>query len=177
MTPENLIKELERYRAELTNVMQRFTQSGDGMFSGLHMNRDDDPRLRTFVIEIIDLLDDALGENQYSLLVQRTYNSGYSAVFLSYSYKCVEDMVATLDSIITRIKRNPELCNPKSNKTELKPMEYPNKITLKWLYTHVPYRFWTFLLGLLFAAFILGTTFANTKLYKSLIALITPNST
>lgn len=55
-------------------------------------------------------------------------------------------------------------------------IHYPDKITLKWLYTHVPYRFWTYLLSLLFVAFILGTTLANTKLYKSLIDLITTNS-
>ncbi|MBI4681364.1 MAG: hypothetical protein HY753_09245, partial [Nitrospirae bacterium] len=60
--------------------------------------------------------------------------------------------------------------------TEKKPIEFPDKITLKWLYTHVPYRFWIIFISLLITAFSLGITFANTKLYKSITDLITTNN-
>lgn len=173
MTTENIIKELEKYRVELASIMERFTRSSNG----IHIRREDDPRFRTFVIEIIDLLNDSIGKNQYSPLINQIFNEGISNFSQSPSYKSVEDIVSVLDSVITRLKRNPELCNPKKEDTliETKSIKYPDKITLKWLYAHVPYRFWSYLLGLLLAAFILGTTFANTQLYKSFIALITPN--
>ncbi len=130
MTPEDLIKEIERYRDELTQIMKRFTHSGSGMFAGFHMNREDDPRLRTIVIELIDLLNDSIPDNQYSTVIQNTYNGGYSQFFLSYSYKCVEDIVSTLDSIITRLKRNPDICNPKQDNSSSseKPPERQNMI-------------------------------------------------
>ena len=40
-----------------------------------------------------------------------------------------------MDSVITRLKRNPELCNPKTESGEIKkePMQYPDKITLRKL--------------------------------------------
>jgi len=63
MTSENLIKELERYRSELTAIMGRFIRSSNSY----SIHRDDDPRFRTFVIEIIDLLNDSIGENNIHL--------------------------------------------------------------------------------------------------------------
>jgi hypothetical protein len=174
MTSENLIEELERYRFNLTEIMGRYVHG----HNSYRIRKEDDPKYRTFVIEITDLLNDSLGKNQYSPIINKIFNEGISDYFQSPSYKSVEDIRSILDSVITRLKRNPELCNPRHEDTpiETKPIEYPEKITLKWLYAHVPYRFWSYLLGLLFAAFILGTTFANTQLYKSLAALITPSA-
>ena len=174
MTSDHIIKELERYRNELTAIMGRFIRS-PGNYS---IHREDDPRFRTFVIEIIDLLNDSMGENQYSPLINQIFNEGISNFYHPPSYKSIEDIVSVLDSVVTRLKRNPELCNPKKEiiTTEKKPIEYPDKITLKWMWSHVPYRFWFFLIGLLITAFSLGITFADTKLYKSLIDLLKANS-
>lgn len=174
MTANNLIAELERYRDDLSAIMGRFSRSSDGY----HIHEEDDPRFRTFVIELIDLLNDSIGKNQYSPLINQIFNEGISNFFHSPSYKSVEDIVSVLDSVVTRLKRNPELCNPKKEIiiTEKKPIEYPEKITLKWLYAHVPYRFWVIFISSLITAFTLGITFANTKLYKSITALITTNN-
>lgn len=174
MTSENLIKELELYRTELTTIMGRFTRFS----SGIHIKSEDDPRFRTHVIEIIDLLNDSIGKNQYSPLIAQIFNEGISNFSQSPSYKSVEDIVSVLDSVITRLKRNPQLCNPKKENTttEKKHIEYPERITLKWLWSHVPYRFWFYLFGLLLSAFTLGITLANTKLYKSLTDLLTANN-
>lgn len=62
------------------------------------------------------------------------------------------------------------------SKNKKEELEYPDKVTLKWLWSHVPYSFWIFLISLLVAAFSLGITLANTKLYNSLTDLLTPNS-
>ncbi len=175
MTAENLIKELERYRTELTNIMKRFTRTRDS----LSMNRDDDPRLRSFVIELVDLLNDSIGENQYSPLIDMTYSNGYSPFYCSYSYKCVEDIVAVLDSIITRLKRNPELCNPKKvniSPTQSASLDHPDKITLKWLYHNTSLKFWLWVSSAFAAVFILGVSFGQSTLYHDLTTK-TENST
>ncbi len=168
MTAENLIKELVRYRDELTKIKNRFNRTN----SGIHINNEDDPRLRTFVIELMDLINDSISENKYSLLIQRTFNAGISNFLQSPSYKSVEDIISILDSIITRIKRNPELCNPKKINTPSmkKTLAYPGEdsLTLKWLWQNVPYKFWIWLISLLIASFLLGVFIGQSKLYQDL---------
>jgi hypothetical protein len=131
MTSDNLIKELERYRNSLTKIMDRFTRSSNAY----HINGEDEPRFRTFVIEIIDLLNDSIGKNQYSPLINQIFNEGISNFYASPSYKSVEDIVAVLASIITRLKRNPELCNPNIESKEIRKeaMQHPDEITLRKL--------------------------------------------
>jgi hypothetical protein len=52
-------------------------------------------------------------------------------------------------------------------------LEYPDKVTLKWLWEHVPAKhYWSFLL-ILFFAFSLGIAFSQTSLFKSLTDLAT----
>ncbi len=174
MTSENLIKELERYRNELTAIMGRFSRTSDGY----HIHNEDDPRFRTFVIEIIDLLNDSIGKNQYSPLINQIFIEGISNFVQCPSYKSIEKIASVLDSVVTRLKRNPELCNPKKEiiTTERKPIEYPDKITLKWLWEHVPPSYFWKLILLLFAVFCFGIAFGKTNLYKSLTDVVTANT-
>jgi hypothetical protein len=58
--------------------------------------------------------------------------------------------------------------NIESDKPQTKEIEYPNKVTLKWLYHHVPWSFWAWLIGLLISAFSLGVVVSETELYKAL---------
>ena len=58
-------------------------------------------------------------------------------------------------------------------KTENFKLEYPQKVTLKWIWEHVPAKYyWSFFL-ILFFAFSLGIAFSQTNLYKSLTDLAT----
>ncbi|MFL0995628.1 hypothetical protein ACJO1Z_22830 [Vibrio parahaemolyticus] len=45
---------------------------------------------------------------------------------------------------------------------------YPDKITLKWLYQHVPWSMWVGFIGVLITTFSLGIAFSETELYNSL---------
>ena len=44
-------------------------------------------------------------------------------------------------------------------------VEYPDKITLKWLYNNVPYSCWAYIGGFLLAAFFLGLFVGKSKWY------------
>lgn len=72
MTSGQIIEELERYRFNLTEIMGRYVHG----HNSLSIRREDDPRFRSFVIEIIDLLNDSFGKNQYSPLINQIFNEG-----------------------------------------------------------------------------------------------------
>ena len=57
----------------------------------------------------------------------------------------------------------------KKIKTKKIDFENPEKVSLRWLWDHVPIRFWLYLVGVLFSVFLLGTKFASTNLYKSIL--------
>ena len=47
-------------------------------------------------------------------------------------------------------------------------LAHPNKVTLKWLWENVGYKFWLSLLSLFVATFIAGMNFPGSKIYNSL---------
>ena len=72
----------------------------------------------------------------------------------------------------TSLKNN-DKCENKNNISKnikmAEELKYPEKMTLNWIWKHVPASYiWSFVLLLAFV-FSLGVKFANTKLYKSLV--------
>jgi hypothetical protein len=171
MTSEQLIQELERYRSELTGIMGRFVSRRNSY----DIQREDDPRYRTFVIEIIDLLNDSIGKNQYSPIINQIFNEGITNYLQTPSYKSIEDIVSVINSVITRLKRNPDFYikkeePEKSNPTEktvnenieekqgIDPVHLPSKVTVGWLFQllkRLSLGSWSLLL------FIVGGTFTS----------------
>jgi len=105
VTPEELIAHLEKYEKDLSGILARFTKARDRIY----ISRDDDPRYRQMVQELVDLFDDALGKNAYSRNIAAIANEGVSNFTRSPSFKSVEDIISVLRSAVTRIKRNPDL--------------------------------------------------------------------
>lgn len=137
------------------------------------INREDDPIYRTFIIEIIDLLNDSMGNNKYSKMISSTYQQGIYNEFQIPSYKSIEDIVSIINSVITRLERNPDFYvkkeeQEKPNEPERSELKPPDKVTLKWLWEYVPHSFWVLLGTILIGAFGFGVKFAGTDLYKSL---------
>lgn len=78
-------------------------------------------------------------------------------------------MVGIVDQTIIELENN--ITSPHTSKQ--KALEYPEKMTLKWIWEHVPANYyWSFLL-ILFVVFTLGITFSQTNLYKSLTDVAT----
>src|SRR5438067_20806 len=100
-----IIGELKRYDAELTEILSRFKHDREG----IHISRTDDPLIRQYVRELIDLFNDALGRNSYSSQIAGEFNDGISNWLGSPSYKCVENIGAVVRAALTRFSRNPEL--------------------------------------------------------------------
>jgi len=49
-------------------------------------------------------------------------------------------------------------------------LEWPNKITLSWLFHNAPISVWAWFIGLIFASFVAGTQVAGTQLYKDIVS-------
>ena len=172
MDASSLIAELQRYCEDFNHIMNRFVRTRDG----LHIEQRDDPRFRSFVIEIIDLLNDSFGKNQYSPLINQIFINGMSNFYDSPSQKSIEEISAILQSIITRLKRNPDVLNKQdlTSAPEKTPLVMPDKMTLKWLWEEVPGRYWVSFGAILFSVFLLGIGFSETNLYKALTKAPTP---
>ena len=80
-------------------------------------------------------------------------------------FEQVDDL---FQSVIREIRQpTPKLKNPPNSK-ELSP---PEKVTLAWLWKHVPARFWISAIGILFAAFMLGIQASRLSLVKEMFGL------
>ena len=104
MTSEELITHLEQYETDLSGILSRFIKTRDHIY----INRNDDPKYRQTVQELVDLFNDALGQNSYTNSIGNIANEGVRNFTGSPSFKSVEDIISVLRSAITRIKRSPD---------------------------------------------------------------------
>jgi hypothetical protein len=158
---------LQEYIAELKGIRDRFKKTSGGLW----IADNDGPRLHTIVIEVSDLITDFLGQNKYSTMIGNYYNSGKANMYRSPSLNSVREIISVLTSLQTRAERNPELLVEKflnPNTPAKQNIKYPDKLTLKWLWEHVPAKYYWSLLLAFFFVFSIGIVFGKTSLYKSL---------
>lgn len=99
MNADQVIAELKQYERELSRILANFTHRTDA----IRIGRDDDPLLHQYVMELIDLFNDSLGDNAYSRQIAGAFNLGPA------SYKCVEGILSTVRASLTRLERSPDL--------------------------------------------------------------------
>jgi hypothetical protein len=159
MEAATLVEHLDRYVAELREILSRF-KKGDNF---IHIADADQPRLQQLVLELRDLFDDAIGRNTYSEMLVDAFNEGVSNIYSSSSYASVERLISITSAARTRAVNNPSFLQvPVTPQPTAKAsLELPDKVTLKWLFNHVPYRFWLALVGIAAASFIAGVTAAS----------------
>ncbi len=161
METQKALDTLRQYERELEGILGRFSRTRDG----IHIVLEDSPRFEQIVVELRDLYDDALGKNSYSSMTVSAFNEGVSNFTGSPSLNSVQRVKGIVSSVITRLERNPDLLtkgdvqSPSATATQ-EPLAIPEKITLRWIFNHVPYTYWVAFIGLLFAAFSLGVTAA-----------------
>lgn len=164
MTLQDILDRLRRYEEELRDMLERFTRTKNGVDIGAG----DSSRFEQIVVELRDLYDDSLGRNSYSSMTVNAFNEGIDNFTRSPSYRSVERVKGIVSSVVTRLERNPDLLVSKdqhlhSATTTQVPLEVPEKVTLRWLFNHVPYTYWLGLTGMLIFSFSLGVA-ATAKL-------------
>ena len=119
MNTDQIIDEIKRYETELEGILSRFTRGRNGY----HIMRSDDPLFRQYTRELVDLLNDILGQNNYSLQIVQEFNAGISNFTESPSYKSVENILSVVRAALTRFSRNPELLTRKKAEDNLRHRE------------------------------------------------------
>jgi hypothetical protein len=72
--PVALLAELARYEAEIANIETRFIRITESVF---YIKTDDDALIRQRVEQLIDVLNDAFGVNNYSRQISADFNHGF----------------------------------------------------------------------------------------------------
>jgi len=101
MENQEIINTLSQYKSDFEGILSRFRHSRER----IDIDRKDDPIYRQKVLEVIDFLNDHLGQNQYSRMISTHFNSGISNYFRTPSYKSVENIIGILGAAITRLDR------------------------------------------------------------------------
>ncbi len=162
MTTDRALERLNAYEQELHNIQLRFRHTRDS----ISITDSDSGRLQQIVIELRDLFSDLLGKNTYGSMVVDAYNEGINNFHHSPSLNSVKKILGVVSAAISRIRENPSILtiNSPSQKpqemTSQQSLQAPERVTLHWLYKHVPYTLWTWLAGLLAASFLIGATAA-----------------
>lgn len=82
----------------------------------------------------------------------------------------INKLLTLINEVITDLEAGyPKLNTETEVKTKKADTENLEKVSLGWLWNHVPFRFWVYLIGIIFSVFLLGVRFTNTNLYKSII--------
>jgi hypothetical protein len=150
-----LLDELTRYQKDFEGILSRFEHGSNS----ITIRSEDDRPYRQKVMEVIDLIGDYLPTdvNTYSPQIRDDFNEGINNFYQSPSYNSVSRIISALAALITRVSRNPEILNPRpALKSAAPAAAWPEKITLQWLYHHVPVHLWVAFGGLLIAAFSIG---------------------
>jgi len=118
LTPDVVIAELERYEAELARILRGFKRTS----SGIYIGEGDDPLYRQYARELVDLYNDALGQNVYSRQLSAEYSEGFGMYGVP-SFKGVENILSVVKASLTRLRRSPDLLNKKQSQEALRHRE------------------------------------------------------
>lgn len=118
MTPDVVIAELERYEGELSRILRSFKRTS----SGIYIGEGDEPLYRQYARELVDLYNDALGNNVYSRQLSAEYSEGFG-LYGAPSLKGVENVLAVVKASLTRLHRAPDLLNKKQSQEALRHKE------------------------------------------------------
>ena len=103
MTPEEIVAALNGYHDELGTILGRFWRTRNG----IHIDSQDDYRLRPLVTEVADLLHDHVPDSgSHIRMLVKSYNDGVNNLSNSSSYSSVEQIRGSIGAVLTRIERN-----------------------------------------------------------------------
>lgn len=81
--------------------------------------------------------------------------------------KTVKERIQRLKTIKERLELFPK-ADPKSG-SERDPVQYPDKVTVRWLINNVPVSVWLYLISILITVFVLGVTVGQTTFVKEIV--------
>ena len=115
MKMDSLLTELNTYSNELEQILGRFKRTRDA----INIADDDETWFRQIAFEVGDLVNDEIVDgHKYYTQIRSDYNESISNWLNTPSFAGVQRVKTVIDSIITRIKRNPGILG-KQKKLEI----------------------------------------------------------
>ena len=82
-------------------------------------------------------------------------------------------MLSTVQQAIAELESDMNIVESDAKDESPGTLSFPDKITLSWLFKHVPVSYWLWLGGAFVTVFIAGIGFSQTKAYTAIIDLAT----
>lgn len=99
---------LKTYEGRLEGLLSRFRSSQPG---DIHLTGEDDALTRQTIQELLDLFNDNVRANPYSLRVAGIANEGITGWPERVSQHCVQELLSLVRAVGARVARNPEVVN------------------------------------------------------------------
>jgi len=157
---------------DFVNELREFLLEANNLFD---LNKvDEDPNFRKWRHNLTDLIQ-RIEDNGYDIncsIQNRLFCEQGSYTYDPSQKDHVEafnrDLQDTINELETIINKFDKYGDPKSKdiiKPQNEQLEWPQKITLSWLYAHAPFGLWMKAGGFLLAAFLLGIAVGQSQLY------------
>ena len=89
----------------------------------------------------------------------------------------LNNMISTVQQAIAELESGINIVDSNTKDESPGDLSFPEKITLSWLFKHVPVSYWLWLGGAFVAVFIAGVGFSQTKAYTAILDLATTITT
>ena len=161
ITYQNFVKELSRFVEEAKSLRESKEMHNDDVFRKWR--------------NALDGTLNQIAQADYLLpcpIQIRGRSFGYSRRIMtdedlfSLYQREMDDTINELEFVIDSYKKHGEPQKVRGQKGEL---EYPNKVTLSWLFHHAPIKLWLTIGSLLIAAFLIGAQVGSSKIYDRVI--------
>jgi len=118
---EQFLGEIARYESRISGILSRFR--GTDHRGNISIDPTDLGTYSQLILELSDLLTDALGANSYSHNIILHFNAGTKNYVGSPSYRSVETILSIIRAAHTRFTRNPALFSKKQGEEHLRVKE------------------------------------------------------
>lgn len=105
LNQSQFVEALDQYITRLEGLLAAFVQLRSG---GIHLRPDDEALARQTIQELLDLFNDNIRNNPYSMRVAGIANEGIAGYPAQVSKHCVQELLSLVLAVKARVERNPE---------------------------------------------------------------------
>jgi hypothetical protein len=143
-------------------------------------NYDENHSFRKWRFQVTELVDRIKSEGFYIVcdIKSRSFGNINSTVRENQQKQYnmeLQDTITEVETIISNHKRYgpPKKITKKQDIKDIKELDWPQKITLYWLFRHAPISLWIKLAGIVLAALTIGITAGQSQLFHEIKEKIT----
>ena len=110
------LEALETYQSRLSGLLNSFQRASAG---NLYLTQENDALARQTIHELIDLFNDSIKNNPYSVRVAHIANEGITGWPELVSMNCIRELLSQCEAVKARVQRNPDILKGHSHSSQL----------------------------------------------------------